>query len=134
MLTPEMKDAIARAEFFPLATASTSGIPNVVPIRYLSVAGDDRLWITDNYLLKTLENLKSNPQAAVFVWSAEPKLCFQVKGRVEISSAGEAYEQMKAQVRQQKPDIPARALVTLHIQEIYKCLPGAGAGKRIYPA
>ncbi|WP_045226843.1 pyridoxamine 5'-phosphate oxidase family protein [Methyloterricola oryzae] len=134
MLTPAMKQAISRAEYFPLATATPAGVPNVVPIRYLSVAGDDRLWITDNYLLKTLDNLRGNPQASVFVWSADPKLAFQIKGTVEILTEGADYERMKAEVRNQRPDLPARALVVLHIAEIYECLPGPDAGKRLFPA
>jgi len=133
MLTREMKDAIERAELFPLATASETGIPNVVPVKYLHVAGDDRLWITDNYLHKTLENLRGNPRAAIFVWSADPKMCFQIRGNVEIRAEGDEYERMKALVRQNKPDLPARSLVILRITEIYECLPGADAGKRLYP-
>jgi hypothetical protein len=133
MLTREMKDAIERTELFPLATASSTGVPNVVPVKYLYVAADDLLWITDNYLQKTLENLQSNPQAAIFVWSAEPKMCFQLKGTVEIRAEGDDYERMKALVRQNKPDLPARSLVILRITEIYQCLPGADAGKRLYP-
>jgi predicted pyridoxine 5'-phosphate oxidase superfamily flavin-nucleotide-binding protein len=132
MLTREMKDAIERTELFPFATATTDGIPNVVPIKYLQVADDRTLWITDNYLRKTLANLKHNPRAAVYVWSPEPKLCFQLKGIIEVRTEGPEYERMKARVRQQKADLPARSLIILHIQEIYECLPGAEAGKPIW--
>ena len=82
MLTREMKDAIERADLFPVATASNTGVPNVVPVKYPHVAADDLLWITDNYLHKTLANLHENPQAAIYVWSSEPKMCFQIKGTV----------------------------------------------------
>lgn len=89
MLTPEMKSAIERAELLPLSTASREGLPNVVPVKYVEVVADDELWITDNFLRKTLANLRENPRAAFYVWSAEPKLCFQVKGTVEIHGEGE---------------------------------------------
>jgi uncharacterized protein len=134
MLTPEMKAAIARAELFPLATASKAGIPNVVPVKYVQVVADDTLWITDNYLYKTLRNLQQNPLAAMYVWSAEPKLCFQIKGTIAIHAEGNEYETMKTAVRAQKPDLPAKALVILTIREIYQCLPGAGPGTRLWPA
>jgi predicted pyridoxine 5'-phosphate oxidase superfamily flavin-nucleotide-binding protein len=94
MLTCEMKDAIERAELFPVATASNTGTPNVVPVKYLQVAGDDLLWITDNYLHKTLANLRENPQAAIYVWSPDPRMCFQIKGTVEIKTEGDDYERM----------------------------------------
>ena len=134
MLTSEMKDAIERADLFPVATASHTGIPNVVPVKYLQVAADDLLWITDNYLHKTLANLRENPQAAIYVWSSEPKMCFQIKGTIEIKTEGGEYERMTALVRQKNPDLPARSLIAMRITEIYECLPGENAGKRLWPS
>jgi predicted pyridoxine 5'-phosphate oxidase superfamily flavin-nucleotide-binding protein len=63
----EMKDALERAGLIPFATASRTGIPDVVPVKYVRAAADDVLWITDNYLRKTLANLGENPQAAFYV-------------------------------------------------------------------
>jgi len=133
MLTSAMQDAIRRAELFPLATASASGIPNVVPVKFVWVAAPDTLWIADNYFDKTLANLRANPQAALYVWSADPKLCVQIKGDIAIHTEGEDYETMKARARAEKPDAPARSLVVLHIREIYQCLPGDGPGRRLWP-
>ena len=133
MLTPEIKQALQRTELFPLATATQDGVPNVVPVKYVWVAADDRLWITDNYFHKTLANLRENPVAALYVYSAEPKLCVQIKGTIEVHTDGEDYETMKAQVRQQKPDLPAKSLAVLRITGIYQCLPAAGPGQRLWP-
>jgi len=133
MLTSEMKDAIKRAELFPMATASNSGMPNVVPVKSLHVAADNLIWITDNYMHKTLVNLRENPQVAIYVWSSEPKLCFQIKGTVEIKTEGEEYERMKSLVRQKNADLPARSLIEMHISEIYDCLPGENAGRKLWP-
>lgn len=133
MLTPDIQLALQRAELFPLATASRSGTPNVVPVKYVRAAGPDRLWITDNYLGKTLANLRENPEAALYVWSTEPKLCVQIKGTVTIHIEGDDYESMKAQVRAGKPELPAKSLVVLRIREIFQCLPGAEPGKRLWP-
>ena len=134
MLTPAMKDAIERAELIPFATASLNGIPNVVPIKFIWVVAADTLWIADNYLDKTLANLRENPRAALYVWSADPKLCVQIKGDISLHTEGRDYETMKAQARAEKPDIPARSLVELRIREIYQCLPGDGPGRRLWPA
>lgn len=133
MLTPEIKSAIERAELIPLATATSDGVPNVVPVKYVQIVADDCLWITDNYFRKTLANLRENLRAAFYVWSAEPKLCVQVKGTVEIHTEGADYERMKAEVRQIKPDLPAKALVVFRVAEIYECLPTADPGHRIWP-
>lgn len=134
MLTSAMKDAIERAELIPFATASLNGIPNVVPIKFIWVVAADTLWIVDNYLDKTLANLRENPRAALYVWSADPKLCVQIKGDISLHREGRDYEIMKAQARTEKPDIPARSLVELRIREIYQCLPGDGPGRRLWPA
>ena len=114
-LTSEMKDSIARMEVVPFATASRDGVPNVVPVRFVYVEGDDTLWLVDNYFNKTLENLKDNPLAALYVWSAEINVCFQIKGRVEVKAAGSEYERMRVRVHGVRPDLPAKSLVVMHI-------------------
>lgn len=134
MLTPAMQDAIRRAELLPLATTSLTGVPNVVPVKYVWVTAPDTLWIVDNYLDKTLANLRANPQAALYVWSAEPKLCVQIKGDIAIHTAGEAHAAMRARAHAEKPEMPARSLVVLQIREIFQCLPGDGPGRRLWPA
>jgi len=134
MLSPHMQEAIARTELFPFATASLSGIPNVIPVKFVWVAASDTLWIADNYFDKTLANLRENPRAALYVWSKDPKLCVQIKGDITIHTEGEEYETMKTRARAEKPDLPARSLVVLRIREIYQCLPGDGPGRRLWPA
>ncbi len=134
MLTPAIKDAIERMELLPLATATLDGIPNVVPVKYVTVAADDRLWITDNYLCKTLANLQANPRAALYVWSADPKLCVQIKGDIRLLTDGADYAAMRAETLRQNPALPAKTLVELRVKEIYQCLPSAGPGQKIWPA
>lgn len=129
-LTQAIKDLIAKTDLFPLATASPDGVPNVVPIRYLHVADDQTLWLTDNYLNKTLANLRANPRAALYVWSPAEGQCFQIKGEVELRSDGPEYEAMRNLVLRKKPDLPARSLVILHVTEVYDCMPGPDAGRR----
>ena len=133
MLTPETQDAINRADLLPFATATPDSIPNVVPVKYVWVAAPDMLWIADNYFDKTLANLRANPQAALYVWSANPKLCVQIKGDVTLHTEGADCEAMRARARAEKPDIPARSLVTLRVREIFQCLPGDGPGRRLWP-
>jgi predicted pyridoxine 5'-phosphate oxidase superfamily flavin-nucleotide-binding protein len=134
MLTAEIQDAINHADLLPFATATPDGTPNVVPVKYVWVAGPDTVWIADNYFDKTLVNLRANPQAALYVWSADPKRCVQIKGDIRIYTEGADFEMMRARARAEKPDIPARSLVTLQVREIFQCLPGDGPGRRLWPA
>lgn len=130
-LSSAIKDTIARMEVVPVATASRDGVPNVVPVRFVYVEGDDTLWLVDNYFNKTVENLKNNPRAALYLWSADLNTCFQIKGRVEVKTEGSEYERMRARVLAVRPDLPAKSLVVMHVTEVYDCLPGPSAGARL---
>ncbi len=130
-LTTEMKAAIRKSELFPFATASYSGEPNVIPIKYVFIESDIELWLVDNYMLKSLQNLQQNPQAALYVNVPEDKICFQIKGEIEIQTKGADYERMKQVVHEIRSDLPARSLIVMRITEIYQCRPGNDVGKRI---
>ena len=60
-LSTVLKEAIVKAELYPLATASSSGLPNVVPIKLVFIENDNELWLVDNFMTKTLQNLQQNP-------------------------------------------------------------------------
>jgi len=126
-----MKEALAGSELFPLATSSGSGMPNVIPIKFVFVEGDDELWLVDNFMQKTLKNLQQNPRAALYVYSADAGSCFQIKGEVNILTSGTDYERMKKTVHKTRPDVPAKSLVVMRVTGIFQCMPGTDAGERI---
>ena len=53
-LTAEMKEAFRKMKVFPVATASKDGTPNVIPIGIVELVSDDTIWITDNFMNKSL--------------------------------------------------------------------------------
>jgi predicted pyridoxine 5'-phosphate oxidase superfamily flavin-nucleotide-binding protein len=65
----------------------------------------------------------------VYVWSADTGECFQIRGVIEILTSGPQYDQMKAAVRARQPDLPAKALMIMHIDSVFDCMPGANAGR-----
>ncbi len=130
-LTAEMKEAFLKMKIFPVATASKDGTPNVIPIGVVELVSDDTIWITDNFMNKTLENLKANPKIAVYVWGAEIKGCFQIKGHVTIKTSGKEYEEMKAKLNKKNPALPARSLLIVRITDVFECKPGATAGSKL---
>jgi predicted pyridoxine 5'-phosphate oxidase superfamily flavin-nucleotide-binding protein len=130
-LSGEIKKALMDSELFPLATASRQGVPNVVPVKYVFVENDGVLWLVDNYLNKTLENIQHNPVAALYVYRPEVNLCVQIKGRLELQTAGPDYERMKQRVHSTRPDLPAKSLVVMFITDLYQCLPGPDAGAKL---
>jgi len=130
-LTAEMKEAFGKMKIFPVATASKDGTPNVVPIGVVELVSDDTIWITDNFMNKTMDNLKSNPKIALYVWGAEIKGCYQIKGHVTIKTSGKEYEDMKAKINKKNPALPARSLLIVKITDVFECKPGATAGTKI---
>ncbi|MBN1167984.1 MAG: pyridoxamine 5'-phosphate oxidase family protein [Methanospirillaceae archaeon] len=130
-LTDEMIHAIREIKVFPLATASADGTPNVAPMGAVFVAAPDTIWIMDNYMNKTMQNVKENKKAALYVYGAGVKGCFQIKGDVSVVSSGEQYEKAKELVESIKPGLPKRSLVILSITEVFSCMPGSDAGKKI---
>ena len=128
-LTAEMKEAFAKMKIFPVATASKDGTPNVVPIGVVELVSDDTIWITDNFMNKTLSNIRLNPKIALYVWGADIKGCYQIKGVATIKSSGREYDEMKAKLNVKNPALPARSLIIVKITEVFECKPEPGRRK-----
>jgi len=130
-LNADMKDAFAKMKIFPVATASKDGTPNVIPLGMVELHDDETIWITDNFMNKTLSNLRTNPKIAIYIWGPEIKGCFQIKGVTSIKNSGPEYDEMKASVNRKRPELPARSLVIVKITEVFECKPGPTAGSKI---
>ncbi|WAI02330.1 pyridoxamine 5'-phosphate oxidase family protein [Methanogenium organophilum] len=130
-LTEEMKTALATMKAFPVATASADGWPNVVPIGFVELVDDETIWIADNFMKKTLANIRENPKMSVYVWGPETKGCFQIKGEVELKTEGPEFAKMQETVRAKMAQAPAKGLMVMKIHEVYTCSPGPDAGDRL---
>ena len=130
-LTAEMKEAFGKMKIFPVATASKDGTPNVVPIGVVELVSDDTIWITDNFMNKSLGNLVANPKIALYVWGAEIKGCFQIKGVASVKTSGKDFDAMKAKINAKNPAMPARSLIIVKVTEVFECQPGPKAGSKI---
>jgi len=83
------------------------------------------------FMQKTLANVKENPHAAIFLYDSESKKCVQVKGKIDVKASGDEYERMKKMVHEKKPGLPAKSLLIMKITEVFECMPGATARKKI---
>jgi predicted pyridoxine 5'-phosphate oxidase superfamily flavin-nucleotide-binding protein len=130
-LNAEMKETFGKIKLFPVATASKSGVPNVAPIAFVMLVSDDTIWLADNYMHKTLANVKENPHIAIYLWEPDSRQCFQIKGKVEVKTSGPDYEKMKATVKAKKDTYPAKSLLVMKITDVFSCVPGAEPGKKL---
>ncbi len=69
-LTAEMKEAFGKMKVFPVATATKDGTPNVIPLGIAWLMSDDTVWFVDNFMNKTLSNLRVKPQDRVLCLGA----------------------------------------------------------------
>lgn len=131
-ITEEMKEVIAKARIFAVATASKSGEPNVVPVRWVRVFSDDEILIMDNYMNKTAANLKANSMVAISAFVMEPAVKgFQFKGDARIETSGKIYDDGVAMVKAKSPERTPKAAVVVKVKSIYLTTPGRDAGKEV---
>jgi len=130
-LTAEMKEAFLKMKVFPFATATKEGTPNVIPLGIVWLIDDETIWVVDNFMNKTLSNLRVNPKVALYVWGPEIKGCCQIKGVASIRTSGKEFDEMKAKVNEKNPALPARSLVIIRITEVFECQPGPKAGMKV---
>lgn len=131
LITDEIRAVFEKIKVFSVGTAAEDGTPNVAPIASVKFADGDEVWLGDNYMKKTLANVRANPRMAIYAWDPDSKRCYQIKGRVEVRTEGSEFEQMKAMLKAKNEAYPAKSLLILKVEEVYTCAPGPGAGDRV---
>jgi predicted pyridoxine 5'-phosphate oxidase superfamily flavin-nucleotide-binding protein len=126
-LTSEMR-AMLEQELAIIATASKDGTPNVGPKGSVHVIDEDTLAYAEGTGEKTLRNLQQNPKAAVLVVNREKGDGYQIKGKTELLSSGDFFEEVARKQEQRKRPRPKYA-VKIKIEEIYSVKPGMTAKK-----
>ena len=69
------------------ATINEEGNPYVIAVAFVKVK-DDKIIITNNYMGKTIDNLKNNPNISLVVWNKDWK-GYNIQGKVEYFEEGE---------------------------------------------
>ena len=131
-LNENMIETLKSVKIFSFATSSKSGEPNVVPVGMLILQDDkETVWIVDNFMDKTLKNVKENPKASFYVWNPESKYAYQIKGSVTVESSGNDYMKAKEIAAARKKELPAKNLLKMKITSVYCVSPGPKAGKKL---
>ncbi|HJJ29046.1 MAG TPA: pyridoxamine 5'-phosphate oxidase family protein [Methanocorpusculum sp.] len=128
----ELIEQAKKVGIIHLATASKEGIPNVAPMGAVLLR-KDKILIANNFMNKTLANIKENPQVSVLVWNREIGNCFQLKGTAEIMRDTPEHNEMRQMLEIKKPGAyPCKDLIVITVKYIFTCMPGANAGAKIY--
>lgn len=114
-----------------MATADLTGKPNVILVGMWWWEDEETLVVVNNYLNKTLKNLKDNPQVAFVGRDGENCKCFQIKCSADLQGEGPLYEKGHEMATGRERPMPGKAVVVLKVDEIYQAQGGQGSGDRI---
>ncbi|MGM0453980.1 MAG: pyridoxamine 5'-phosphate oxidase family protein [Thermodesulfobacteriota bacterium] len=132
-MTNRMKELFQNVPTAVLATATSDGAPNAVPVGAKKIIDDETVLISDQFFNKTLANMKSNPKVAVSFWEGHEG--YQFKGTATIETSGQRYEETAKWIEElgNKAGHPlkSKGAVIIRIDEIYALAPGPGAGKKL---
>jgi predicted pyridoxine 5'-phosphate oxidase superfamily flavin-nucleotide-binding protein len=128
-LTTEMKEFLASGRdpvTVFVGTIGKDGVPNIsAKGTFIHVVDDETLAYADVYSLKTLENVKSNPQVTIAAINAKTYKGYQFKGTGTVVETGNLIEEAKKQSPQLK------TVTKVKLSEIYLMDYGPQAGKKV---
>jgi hypothetical protein len=91
----------------------------------------DTILVMDNFMQKTVANIRENPRAAIYLWGEGVKGCFQIHGDVTYVTEGEQFEAFRQKTLARMPKAPAKGMLVIKITDVYTCSAGPGAGDKI---
>jgi hypothetical protein len=134
-LNERMKEIFTKQGILVLGTADLNGVPNVVPVGAVRILDDETILISDQYFLKTLNNLRENPKVAISFWEMDKGEGYQIKGDAAIQTEGKIYEETVEWVRRRGEEmghpLKSKGVIVIKITAIYSVTPGSNAGQRI---
>lgn len=117
MLTEEIRTAFTQRDpIAVLTTVDADGMPNSI---YVSCYGleEDRIYICDSAFSKTLENLKTNPSKAAFLFWAPELAAYQLKGKLSYCTEGDVFEHGKAYA---EPEMELKGIAVFDTESAWK--------------
>ncbi len=128
-LTEEVKESIKGVKNIFLATSSKAGVPNVIPMGAFKVIDDERILLSDQFMQKSLSNMKENPRIAIAYWGE--KGGFQIKGTVTLHTDDQVFKDDVAWVKGIKATLNPKTAIVMNVTDVYVVKPGPDAGKKI---
>jgi predicted pyridoxine 5'-phosphate oxidase superfamily flavin-nucleotide-binding protein len=128
-LTEEVKETMKGVKNIFLATCSKAGVPNVIPMGAFKVLDDETILLSDQFMQKSLTNMKENPRIAIAYWGE--KGGFQIKGTVTLHTNDQVFKDDVAWVKGIKATLNPKTAIVMKITDVYVVKPGPDAGKKI---
>lgn len=110
----EIKDKLEKATI-ALATVNKNYLPHNIAIMSAKVHGD-KIIITNNFMNKTIDNVKSNPNISLVFWVGEDG--WRIDGKADYHDSGKYLEFVKKM--DENKGLPARGAIVVNITKISK--------------
>jgi len=98
-----------------LATVGTDATPNAAYVTCVSIFGEDRFVIADNFFHKTQQNILAGSKGAL-LFRSKDGTPYQIKGTFTYHTEGAIFDDMKCW---NLPGKPGHAAAALQVEEIY---------------
>jgi len=128
-LTDDIKESMKGVKTIFLATSSKAGVPNVVPMGAFKLLDDETMLLSDQFMQKSLENMKENPRVAISYWGE--KGGFQIKGTITLHTNDQVFKDDVAWVKTIRDTLNPKTAIVMKISDVYAVKPGAEAGKKL---
>ncbi len=132
-MTKHMQELLNKVPVAILATATPDAVPNAVPVGAKKTIDNQTVLISNQFLNKTLANIKANPYVSLMYWEGDKG--YQIKGPVTVETTGRRFEETALWIKEMSKkmglSLRSKGAVILRVEEIYAIRPGPGAGKRL---
>ena len=115
-----VEEFILSADSKALATASSSGVLNVVPVSSVKVF-EGKIVLVNYFMDKTLQNINSNNQVSFVAWSK--MIGYQIKGIVEYKEQGEIFDKVVSWIKDTIPGRVVKGVLIITPNEVHDIAP-----------
>lgn len=113
MINEEYKKIIEQNPLV-LATVTNEGKPNAITVAFVKVADRSHIILTDNYMKKSVEDIKNNSSVCLVVWNQLWKGC-KIIGNAEYFTSGKWLDFVKKMP--ENKDCPAKGAVLVTVSK-----------------
>lgn len=114
-LPTQVSDMVLTADSKALATTHNN-IVNVVPVSSIKIV-DDKIWLINYFMNKTLENITHNPHVALVCWKGLSG--YQIKATVSYTTEGNAFNEAVQWIAEILPERTVTGLLILEPTEVF---------------
>ncbi len=128
-VSENIMEAFTVQRVIPMASVNKDGVPNVIYVAIWWWEDDDTLCVVNNYLNKTLENVKDNGKVSFVCYGKNGS--FQIKCEALNVAEGVIYEKGHKLASDRENPLPGWSTVVCKVVEVYQGSGGKGAGDKL---